>query len=89
MRGHLYMASRPHETHQPSNTVTPHNNPIPTYTGLQLAAAEERVFGENLVNGLHDHQRRLIDTNWHVIEGGTAQLAVVGIDVGGRRISRS
>jgi hypothetical protein len=63
-----------HQSHQPSNTVSPYNNSVSAQICPYLTTAEERVFGEGAINRLHDRQRFFVDANRRVVEGRTAQL---------------
>ncbi len=64
----------PHPRHQPSDTMTAYDNAFPAQIGRNLAAAEERILGENPVDLFHHRQRVRTGTDRRVVEGRTRQL---------------
>lgn len=63
-----------HLGHQPAHLVATGDNPVPAQVGCDLAAAEERLLGEDPVDGLHQAQGGRTDPDRHVVRRRPAQL---------------
>lgn len=62
-----------HLRHQPPYTMPSYDDPFPTQIGCDLAAAEERIFGEHPIDLFHHRQRACVDPDGRVIEHRPAE----------------
>ena len=65
---------QPQDPHQPPDAMATNRDPVPAQIRRDLAAAEERIPGERLVDRRHYGQRLVVDSNRCVVESRPAQL---------------